>query len=170
MKTGLYCNHYRIFPVTLTGQLVPCFHPMTALLVLCSTLFCTAVQFGHYLEPERDFNKKFEAFSEYINFRNNKEYTQNTFILAICLPLTLNSITLLFQKTFKQKSPKNELNWKIFSFFRSLFVVNCFLKYDKYCFYSEEIQQKHGFYNSQGMFFLQFIAQDHCDMATIWNV
>ena len=38
----------------------------------------------------------------------SKEYTQKLFILAICLTLTLSSITLLFKK----KSPKIESKLK----------------------------------------------------------
>ena len=41
----------------------------------------------------------------------HKEYTQKTFILAICLTLTLSSITLL-QKISKKKSPKIESKLK----------------------------------------------------------
>ena len=43
-----------------------------------------------------------------------KENTINTLVLAFCLTLTLSSITL---QTFQQKSPKNKLKLRLFSFF-----------------------------------------------------
>ena len=42
------------------------------------------------------------------------------FILAICLTLTRSSITLLKEKTSKQKSPKKRTKIEINCFFRSL--------------------------------------------------
>ena len=50
-----------------------------------------------------------------------KEYTQNMFILAICLTLTLSSITL---QKLSNKNLKLKMKW--FGFFRSLLDLKCF--------------------------------------------